>query len=56
MRENGEYSSASDLDEDTHAMLSTNPVGDPDDPEEIHCDAYMADKYPSLITIRVPSA
>ena len=56
VRENGEYSSASDLDEDTHAMLSTNPAGDPDDPEEIHCDAYMADKYPSLITMRVPSA
>ena len=56
VRKNGEYSSACDLDDETYAMLSNNPAGDADDPEEIQCDAYMADKYPSLVTMRVLSA
>ena len=58
MREDGEYSSASDLDEDTRAMLATNNVGDikEHDTEEIHINAEMADQYPSLVTMRVFSA
>ena len=56
MQENGEYSFGSDLDEDTYAMLSTNPAGEADDPEEIYCDAYMADKYPMIVTLQVLSA
>ena len=46
VREDGEYSSASDLDEDTHAMLATNNAGDTKE----H-DTGMADQYPSLITM-----
>ena len=55
VRDNGEYSSASDLDEDTYAMHSANHAGD-DDEEIIQCDADMADKYPSLVTMRALSA
>ena len=52
VREDGEYSSANDLDEETHAMLATNNAGDTkeDDMEKIHVNAEMADKYPSLVT------
>ena len=58
VREDGEYSSASDLDEDTRAMLATNNVGDTKehDTEEININADMVDKYPSLVTMRVLSA
>ena len=58
VREDGEYSSASDLDEDTRAMLATNNAGDTKehDTEEIHINAEMADQYPSLVTMRVLSA
>ena len=58
VREDGEYSSASDLDEDTRAMLATNNAGDikEHDTEEIHINAEMADQYPSLVTMRVLSA
>ena len=45
VREDGEYSSASDLDEDTCAMLATNNVGDTEENETevIHVNAAMAD-------------
>jgi hypothetical protein len=56
--EDGEYFSASDLDEDTCAMLATNIAGDTEerDTEEIHINAEMVDRYPSLVTMRVLSA
>ena len=46
VRQDGEYSSASDLDEETHAMLATNNAGDikEHDTEEIHINAEMADQ------------
>lgn len=58
VREDGEYSSASDLDEDTRAMLVTNNAGDTKehDAGEIHINADMTDQYPSLVTMRVFSA
>ena len=58
VREDGEYSSASDLDEDTHAMLATNNAGDTkeNETEAIHVNAAMADQYPSLVTMQVLSA
>ena len=56
MRQDGEYSSASDLDEETHAMLASNHAGDTEEHEEIHINVDMADQYPSLVTMRVLSA
>jgi hypothetical protein len=58
VRENGEYSSSSDLDEDPCTMLVNNHVGDTGEPEleEIYMTADMADKYPSLVTMHVLSA
>nr|XP_045087415.1 60S ribosomal protein L7a-like [Aegilops tauschii subsp. strangulata] len=49
VQEDGEYSSASDLDEETQDMLATNNVGDTKehDTEAIHTNAEMAE-YPSL--------
>jgi hypothetical protein len=45
VRENGEYSSSSDLDEDPCGTLVTNHVGDTCEPksEEIYMTADMAD-------------
>ena len=56
--EDGEYSSASDLDEDKRAMLATNNAGDTKehDTEVIHVNAATANQYPSLVTMRVLSA
>ena len=53
VREDGEYSSASDLDEDTRAMLATNNADGikEHDTEEIHINAEMANQYPSLVTM-----
>ena len=43
VREDGEYSSASDLDEESQAMLAANHVGDTEEHEEIHINVDMAD-------------
>ena len=45
VREDGEYSSSSDLYEDMRAMLATNNVGDTEENETevIHVNAAMAD-------------
>ena len=52
VREDGEYSSASDLDEPTYAMLATDVSGHE---EEEHVAAVDADKYESLVVQRVLS-
>jgi len=52
VREDGEYSSASDLDEPTYAMLATDISGHE---EEEHVAALDADKYESLVVQRVLS-
>jgi hypothetical protein len=49
-----EYSSASDFDEDTLALLATNHVGNDDHPEE-HIGTGDADHYERLIVQRVLS-
>ena len=58
IRDDGGYSSASDFDDETYAMLATDPAGhdDESDHEEEHVSAEDADKYLSLIVQRVLSA
>jgi hypothetical protein len=51
IRDNGEYSSASDSEETIYAMLATDVVGT----QEEHVDATDADKYESLVVQRVLS-
>jgi hypothetical protein len=55
IKDDGEYSSASDFDEDTFALLAANHVGSEGHLEE-HIDAGEADRYESLIVQRVFSA
>jgi hypothetical protein len=45
IRDNGEYSSASDSEETRHAMLATDHV----DNEEVHVTPGDADRYESLV-------
>jgi hypothetical protein len=54
IRDDGEYSSASDFDEDTLALLVHDHVGNDDHPEE-HIGIGDADHYESLIVQRVLS-
>ena len=57
IREDGEYDSASDFDEDTYALLATHEDDDTrPEQEEEHVTADDADKYMSLISHRVLSA
>jgi hypothetical protein len=51
IRDNGEYSSASDSEETIDAMLATDVAGT----QEEHVDATDADKYESLVVQRVLS-
>jgi hypothetical protein len=51
IRENGEYSLASDSEENSHAMIATNHAGN----EEVHVDRIDADRYESLFAQRVLS-
>ena len=55
IKENGEYSSASDFDEDTHALLAADHAGNDGQQEEM-IGAEDADHYESLIVQRVLSA
>jgi hypothetical protein len=55
VKDDGEYSSASDFDEDTLALLAADHVGSEGHLEE-HIDAGEADRYESLIVQRVLSA
>jgi hypothetical protein len=52
--DDGEYSSASDFDEDTLALLANDHAGNDDHPEE-HIGTGDADHYESLIVQRVLS-
>jgi hypothetical protein len=54
VRNDGEYSSASELDDDTLALLAAGHAGIEDCPEE-HINAAEADRYESLIVQRVLS-
>jgi hypothetical protein len=54
VRDDGEYSSASDFDEDTLALLADDHAGNDDHPEE-HIGTGDADHYESLIVQRVLS-
>jgi hypothetical protein len=45
IRDNGEYSSASDSEETSHAMIATNHEKN----EEAHIDPIDADRYESLV-------
>ena len=54
VRDDGEYSSASDFDEDTLALLAADHAGNDDHPEE-HIGTGDADHYESLIVQRVLS-
>jgi hypothetical protein len=54
VRDDGEYSSASDFDEDTLALLAHDHEGNDDHPEE-HIGTSDADHYESLIVQRVLS-
>jgi hypothetical protein len=49
IRDNGEYSSASDSEETSHAMVATNHAKN----EEVHIDPIDADRYESLVAQRV---
>ena len=51
IRDNGEYSSASDSEETSHAMIATNHAEN----EEVHVDPIDADRYESLVVQRVLS-
>jgi hypothetical protein len=51
IRVNGEYSSASDSEETSHAMIATNHAEN----EEVHIDPIDADRYESLVVQRVLS-
>jgi len=55
VKNDGEYSSASELDEDTLALLANDHAGSEECPEE-HINAAEADRYESLIVQRVLSA
>ena len=55
IRENGEYSAASDLDNDTYAMLAAQDAEKENDDEE-HIGAEHAEHYESLVVRRVLSA
>jgi hypothetical protein len=48
IKDDGEYSSASDFDEDTLALLSAGHVGNDDHPDE-YIGTGNADQYESLI-------
>jgi hypothetical protein len=52
IRDDGEYSSASDFDEDTLALLADNHEGNDDHPEE-HIGTGDANHYESQIVHRV---
>jgi hypothetical protein len=54
VRDDGEYSSASDFDEDTLALLADDHAGNDDYPEE-HIGIGDADHYECLIVQRVLS-
>jgi hypothetical protein len=54
LRDVGEYSSASDFDEDTLALLADDHEGNDDHPEE-HIGTDYADHYESLIAHHVLS-
>jgi hypothetical protein len=51
IRDNGEYSLASDSEETSHAMIATNHAEN----EEVHVDPIDADRYESLVVQRVLS-
>jgi hypothetical protein len=51
IRDNGEYSSASDSEETSHAMIATNHAEN----EEVHIDPIDADRYENLVAHRVLS-
>ena len=51
IRDNGEYSSASDSEETSHAMIATNHAEN----EEVHVDPIDTDRYESLVVQRVLS-
>src|SRR6266508_5263107 len=55
VRDNGAYSSASDFDDETYAMLAANHVSNEDETEE-HIGADAAERYESLVVRRVLSA
>ena len=55
MRHDDEYSSASDLDDETYALLANHAGGD-ENPVEEHIGAEHADHYECLIVQRVLSA
>jgi hypothetical protein len=54
MKDDGEYSSTSDFDDDTLALLAADHAGNDDHPEE-HISASDADYYQSLIVQHVLS-
>ena len=54
VKNDGEYSSASELDEDTLALLATDHAGSEECPKE-HINACAADRYESLIVQHVLS-
>ena len=57
IREDGEYESASDFDEETYALLVENADSDRrPTQEQVHVTAEDADQYTSLISHRVLSA
>jgi hypothetical protein len=51
IRDNGEYSSASDSEETSHAMIATNHAEN----EDVQVDPIDADRYESLVVQRVHS-
>ena len=55
VKEDGEYSFASEFDEDTLALFAPDDAGNKEPPEE-HIDAGDATHYESLIVQRVLSA
>jgi hypothetical protein len=52
VKDDGEYSSASDFDEDTHALLAADHAGS-EEPQEEHIGADDAERYESLIVQHV---
>jgi hypothetical protein len=54
VKDDGEYSSASDFDDDTLALLAADHVGNDDHPEE-HINIGDADHYQGLIVQHVLS-
>jgi hypothetical protein len=54
VKDDGEYSSASDFDEDSHALLAADHAGSEEQQEE-HIGADDAECYESLIVQRVLS-